>query len=77
MDRKLHLLESFAARGSDGVTYKVLGFEHLVRAPSASAGLDDWEPSGFSEWRLADGRPVTEGQDGRFRIEGSDVQLSR
>jgi hypothetical protein len=77
MDRKLHLLESFAAKGSDGVMYKVLGFEHLVRDSTTTAGLDNWEPSGFSEWRLADGRPVSEDQDGRFRIEGSDVQLSR
>lgn len=77
MDRKLHLLDSFAARGSDGTTYKVLGFEHLVRDPSSTAGFENWEPTGVSEWRLADGRPVTETAGGTFRIDGVDVTLSR
>jgi hypothetical protein len=75
MDRKLHLLESFDARATDGATYKVLGFEHLVRDPSA---LDErWEPSGVAEYRLADGRVVSEAADGTLRVSGSALTLSR
>lgn len=77
MDRKLHLLDSFSARGSDGTVYKILGFEHLVRDPSSTSELDNWEPTGISEWRLADGRALSEASDGAFRIEGSEVVLRR
>lgn len=77
MERKLHLLESFDTHGSDGSTYKVFGFEHLVRDPSALAEPERWEPTGVAEYRLADGTPVTEAPDGSLRVSGSEVALSR
>jgi hypothetical protein len=39
MDRKLHLLESFTAQGTDGRTYRVFGYEHLVRDSRARVVL--------------------------------------
>ncbi len=30
MDKMLHLLETFTARGSDGQTYRVQPYEHLA-----------------------------------------------
>jgi len=58
MDRKLHLLESFTAQGPDGQTYKVFGYEHLVRDETFAGPDEHWEPTGVSEYRLADGRRV-------------------
>ena len=51
MERRLHLLESFTARGSDGETYKVRGYEHLVRDESLSDGREHWEPTGLAEYQ--------------------------
>jgi hypothetical protein len=77
MEKKLHLLDSFMTRGSDGVAYKVLGYEHLARDPSLTDGLEHWEPTGQSEYRLADGRRVEVQADGSMRIAGSNVALTR
>ncbi|MGY4830309.1 hypothetical protein ACVNIS_17190 [Sphaerotilaceae bacterium SBD11-9] len=77
MDRKLHLLESFDAHGSDGSTYKVLGFEHLVRDPSSPLEQERWEPTGTAEYRLADGRHVSQTADGVLHVAGTPVTLSR
>jgi hypothetical protein len=77
MDRKLHLLESFNATGSDGATYKVCGYEHLVRDESVADGLERWEPTGEVEYRLADGARVEAHLDGSMRIESSGVELKR
>ena len=55
MDIKLHLLESFEARGSDGHTYKVMGYERLARDESVPNALERWSPTGTGEYRLADG----------------------
>lgn len=77
MDKQLHLLESFPARGSDGSQYKVMGYEHLVRDPSITQGTEQWEPTGQTEYRLDDGRLVMPARDGSLRIDGSDVTLSR
>lgn len=77
MERKLHLLESFTARGSDGETYKVRGYEHLVRDETAADGIDRWEPTGLAEYRLEDGKPVEVLRDGSMRIADSRVQLAR
>jgi hypothetical protein len=68
MQKKLHLLETFHAQGQDGRDYTVYGYEHLVRDESLSTGLDLWEPTGQSEYRLADGRPVDLLNDGSIRI---------
>jgi len=77
MDIKLQLLESFHAFGSDGQTYKVFGYERLARDESVPAALECWQSTGTSEYRLADGRFVDEGDDGFLRIERSDVLLTR
>jgi hypothetical protein len=68
MDRKLHLLESFDARGQDGKTYRVFGYEHMVRDDSVAGAVEHWEPTGLAEYRLADGRRVEVGTDGSVRI---------
>jgi hypothetical protein len=77
MERKLHLLESFTARGSDGATYKVRGYEHLVRDQSLADGFEHWEPTGQAEYRLDDGKPVEVRRDGSMRIADSRVELAR
>lgn len=68
MDRKLHLLESFDARGHDGKTYRVFGYEHMVRDESLAGAIEHWEPTGVAEYRLADGRRVDVENDGSVRI---------
>ena len=68
MERKLHRLESFDARGTDGRTYRVFGYEHLVRDESLPGPFERWEPTGVAEYRLDDGRPVEMNRDGSVRI---------
>jgi len=68
MDRKLHLLESFEARGQDGKSYRVFGYEHLVRDESLAGAIEHWEPTGVAEYRLGDGRRVELENDGSVRI---------
>lgn len=76
MEHKLHLLESFAARGTDGRTYNVRAYEHLVRDQSiATDGREHWESSGQLEYRLAEGERIEARRDGSFRLPASDVQL--
>jgi hypothetical protein len=75
MDQKLHLLESFSARGSDGATYKVCAFEHLARDVSLADGLEHWEPTGVAEYRLADGELVDVARDGTMRVHGKGIEL--
>ncbi|MFZ2649748.1 MAG: hypothetical protein WA210_06540 [Burkholderiaceae bacterium] len=76
MDHKLHLLESFTARGSDGSIYKVCGYERLARDESLVDGQEHWEPTGVAEYRLANGERVEVGNDGSMRIAGSGIELS-
>lgn len=76
MERKLHLLESFSARGSDGRTYKVRAFEHLAHEGAwLSDGREVWEPTGTTEYRLDDGTVLRPQSDGSLRVQGSDVEL--
>ena len=75
MERKLHLLESFVASGSDGATYKVFGYERLRRDESLMDGLEHWESTGQAEYRLANGEPVEVQRDGSMRIARSRVEL--
>jgi hypothetical protein len=77
MDIKLHLLESFEARGSDGHTYKVMGYERLARDESVPHALERWEPTGSNEYRLADGAFVAVQRDGSMRVNHSGVTLQR
>lgn len=73
MDVRLHLLDSFTARGSDGHDYKVRAFERLVPLPANS---EQWEPTGQAEYRLVDGRLVEVENDGSMRIAGTPIKLS-
>lgn len=77
MDKKLHLLESFTAKGSDGATYKVCGYEHLVRDESLMGADEHWEPTGLAEYRLDDGQRIEVSRDGSMRVAGTGVQLQR
>lgn len=77
MEKRLHLLESFSAQGSDGKCYTVRGYEHLARLDAASGGLTDWEPIGLAEYRLADGRHVSVGPDGTLRVPEIGLTLQR
>ncbi|NRF67354.1 hypothetical protein HLB44_10195 [Aquincola sp. S2] len=76
MEKRLHWLESFEARGSDGQTYKVRGYEHLARDESIPDGMERWEPTGTAEYRLADGGRVDARGDGSLRLP-SGVVLER
>ncbi|MDQ2734522.1 MAG: hypothetical protein M3Y55_05930 [Pseudomonadota bacterium] len=77
MDKRLRQLETFSARGNDGKTYSVRGYEHLGRNSALSAGQDHWEPLGVAEYKLADGRPLHERKDGSFVVAGENLELRR
>lgn len=77
MDRKLHFLESFNARGSDGATYKVLGYEHMVRDETLVDAQDHWEPTGVAEYRLESGERLDVEKDGSMRVPQSGLTLTR
>jgi hypothetical protein len=71
MDRRLHLLDSFAARGPDGTTHRVFAYEHLVRTECLpTSTLDEWASSGQIEYRLEDGTRVVPGDHGSFAVAG-------
>ena len=74
MDMRLHLLESFAALGSDGQRYKVCGYERLALVPGSG---EQWESTGVAEYRLEDGRYVEVAKDDAMRVAGSNVVLTR
>jgi len=76
MNSKLHLLESFSARGADGVDYTVHGYEHLTMDASIVDGREHWEPTGVFEYRLTDGSRIDVAGDGSMRIANSGVALS-
>lgn len=75
MEKMLHLLETFTARGSDGNEYAVRGYEHLVRLAEDERGA--WEPAGVAEYKLADGRHVRVDADGTMSVPALDVTLER
>lgn len=76
METRLHLLETFSMRGSDGALYKVCGYEHLARDDSLPHEAEPhWEPTGEAEYRLADGHPLDVLGDGTLRVTGSEVTL--
>ena len=68
MDKQLRLLDSFPARGADGAAYKVMAYEHLRRVDLRSAGVEQWESTGLTEYRLASGERVD--PNGRRRLAG-------
>ena len=75
MDLKLHLLETFNARGSDGAEYKVCAYERLAPNPSLAPTGDHWESTGVHEYRLQDGRAVDIAAGGQLRIHGTSIDL--
>ena len=77
MDKKLHQLETFTARGSDGKTYTVRGYEHLARLETIGDPNGLWEPTGEAEYKLDDGRPVHVDRTGRMTVSGTDLTLIR
>lgn len=77
MEKRLHLLETFAARGSDGKAYVVHGYEHLARLDGVPDPQGQWEPTGLAEYRLADGRLVSVDKDGTMIVPSLGVRLER
>ena len=77
MDQKLHLLESFHARGSDGVEYKVMGYEQMRREEALVDGQEHWAPTGTIEFRLDSGELVDMGKDGTMKVVASGLELKR
>ena len=75
MDKQLRLLDSFPARGADGVRYKVMAYEHLQRVDLLSGGTEQWEPTGQTEYRLASGERVDSVGDGSWRVVPSGLTL--
>lgn len=76
MERKLHQLESFPAKGADGADYTVYGYEHMTRDETVTDGIEHWEPTGTFEYRLADGSRINVESDGQMRIASSGVALT-
>ncbi|MDZ5458664.1 hypothetical protein [Azohydromonas lata] len=77
MDHKLHLLETFSARDAHGKSYKVRGYEHMMREDLFVAAEEHWESTGQAEYRLDSGEPLEMLPDGTLRMRGSDVVLTR
>ena len=75
MDKKLQLLNSFKAQGTDGVSYKVMAYEHMLRIDLLADGQDHWEPTGLTEYRLTSGERVDVGPDGAMRVVPTGVEL--
>jgi len=75
MDKKLHLLDSFEAQGTDGASYKVMAYEHLLRVDLVADGQDHWESTGLSEYRLGSGERVDVAPDGAMRVVSTGVEL--
>lgn len=76
MDLRLHLLDTFMARGSDGATYKVRAYERMVPDLSLGDGADRWESTGITEYRLDDGRLVDARPDGSLHVVAGGVALT-
>ena len=75
MDKQLRLLDSFPARGADGAAYKVMAYEHLRRVDLTTAGVEQWEPTGLTEYRLASGEQVDLMADGAWRVVPTGLTL--
>lgn len=75
MDLKLHLLETFNARGSDGAMYKICAYERMAPDPTRMPPGEHWESTGVHELRLQDGRVVDVTSGGKLRIHGTSIDL--
>jgi hypothetical protein len=76
MDTRLHQLETFGARGSDGRDYKVCGFERMARDVTLPQQPERWQSTGVIEFRLDDGTAVHAGRDGQMALDNG-VTLTR
>jgi hypothetical protein len=74
MDNRLHLLDSFVARASDGSVHKVFSYERRVVDPNVPYP-DRWEPSGLMEYRLDNGEHVVVRRDGSMQTSRSGIYL--
>jgi hypothetical protein len=77
MSLKLHLLETFGARGSDGAAYRVRAYERMVDDPSVSDGQEHWLSTGIVEYRLEDGSLIDAQANGAMRVVHNGVELTR
>lgn len=77
MEKKLHLLETFAARGDDGNDYVVHGYEHLARLDGTPDLGDQWEPTGLAEYKLSNGERIEVDRSGAMSIARNGVKLNR
>ena len=77
MEKMLHLLETFTARGSDGQTYHVQAYEHLARLDAVPDTQGQWEPTGLTEYKLPDGRHISVDKDGEMSLANTGVRLQR
>lgn len=78
MDLKLHFLDSFHARGSDGAAYKVMAYERMRADDSLpDAPQPQWVSTGVHEYRLDSGELVEPAADGSLRVVSSGVALQR
>jgi len=75
VDKKLQLLNSFKAQGTDGASYKVMAYEHMLRVDLLADGQEHWEPTGLTEYRLASGERVDVAPDGVMRVVPTRVKL--
>jgi hypothetical protein len=76
MELRLQLLETFAARGSDGASYKLCAYDRLMPDLSLPASGERWESTGTIEYRLDDGRLVEVDRQGVLRIAHTAVVLT-
>jgi hypothetical protein len=77
MELKLHLLESFPARGSDGKDYKVCAYERMRRDDTVHDGQDRWLSTGVTEYRLDSGERIEAHADGSMKLLDSSVALQK
>lgn len=75
MEKTLRLLDTFSARGSDGKDYRVHAYEHLARLDAVPDLQGEWQSTGLSEYKLADGRHVKVERDGRMSLPETGVTL--
>lgn len=77
MDLKLHLLETFHARGGDGKDYKVCAYERMRRDETVQDGQEHWLPTGITEYRLDSGEQIDAKADGSMVVLHTGVSLKR
>ena len=77
MDLKLHLLETFHAKGNDGKDYKVCAYERMRRDETVHDGQERWLSTGMTELRLDSGDQVAPKADGTMTVLPSGITLTK